>query len=154
MASEDIVSESIIQLWHAMRRDTVTSPRSFLVAILKNNALNYLKHLSIRQAGLETMSESSRRDTQYRIMSLEACDPQEMFSKEITEIIERTLMSLPEQTRRIFEMSRYEQRQVREIAEAFSITPKAVEYHITKALKLLRVSLREYLPLLLLVLEP
>ena len=59
-----------------------------------------------------------------------------------------TLASLPEQTRRIFIMSRYEQMSVKEIAEKQQLTPKSVEYHITKSLKVLRVALKDYLPVL------
>lgn len=78
---------------------------------------------------------------------MQACDPEEIYSSEITGIVEKTLQSLPEQTRRIFEMSRYESIPVKEIAQELSLSTKSVEYHITKALKLLRVALKEYLPL-------
>lgn len=44
-------------------------------------------------------------------------------------------------------MSRYEQMPVKEIAARMNITPKSVEYHITKALKVLRIALKDYLPL-------
>ncbi|WP_270616695.1 sigma-70 family RNA polymerase sigma factor, partial [Parabacteroides distasonis] len=69
------------------------------------------------------------------------------FSHEIQTIIHNTLQSLPEQTRRIFEMSRFENKTVKEIAEETNITAKGVEYHITKALKVLRINLKDYLPL-------
>ena len=72
---------------------------------------------------------------------------EEIFSHEIQTIIHNTLQSLPEQTRRIFEMSRFENKTVKEIAEETNITAKGVEYHITKALKVLRIKLKDYLPL-------
>jgi len=46
-------------------------------------------------------------------------------------------------------MSRYEQMSVKEIAETLHLAPKSVEYHITKSLKVLRVALKDYLPLLI-----
>ena len=45
-------------------------------------------------------------------------------------------------------MSRYEQMSVKEIAEKQQLTPKSVEYHITKSLKVLCVALKDYLPVL------
>lgn len=72
---------------------------------------------------------------------------QKKYSHEIQTIIHNTLQSLPEQTRRIFEMSRFENKTVKEIAEETNITAKGVEYHITKALKVLRINLKDYLPL-------
>ena len=120
---------------------------SLLLAILKNGALNYLKHQTVKDSATESISSKMIRDLNYRITTLQACDPEEIYSSEITGIVEKTLQSLPEQTRRIFEMSRYESIPVKEIAQELSLSTKSVEYHITKALKLLRVALKEYLPL-------
>ena len=44
-------------------------------------------------------------------------------------------------------MSRYESLSVKEIAHELSLSTKSVEYHITKSLKLLRIALKEYLPI-------
>ena len=82
-------------------------------------------------------------------MSLEACDPSTIYTDDINHIINETLNSLPEQTQRIFRMSRYEQMSVKEIAEKMGVSSKTVEYHITKALKELRISLKDYLPMAL-----
>ena len=60
----------------------------------------------------------------------------------------QTLYQLPEQTRQAFILSRFKDKSNREIAEALGISVKGVEYHITKALKALRVALKDYLPLL------
>lgn len=148
MAAEDIVSETLINLWQTTCKEHVEFPVALLVTMLKNNALNYLKHQDVKQAAMESISTKMIHDLHYRIATLEACDPQEMFSAEISDIIERTLASLPPQTRRIFEMSRYDHIPVKEIARELNLTPKAVEYHITKSLKALRIALKEYLLLI------
>lgn len=146
MVAEDIVSESLINLWETAKKESIEHPLSLLLVMLKNGALNYLKHQNIRELAMESISSKLVRDLNYRITTLQACDPEEVFSSEITRIIQDTLEALPEQTRRVFEMSRHEYRSVKEIAEELSISPKSVEYHITKALKALRISLKEYLP--------
>ncbi|NDV59481.1 RNA polymerase sigma-70 factor [Bacteroides sp. 519] len=146
-AAEDIVSDSFINLWSAIKKGNVQNPLALLLSILRNESLNYLKHLKVKRTAMESISSKLSRDLDYRILSLQACDPEEIYSSEITEIVTRTLLSLPEQTRRVFEMSRYESRPVKEIAEELSISTKAVEYHITKSLKALRLALDDYLPL-------
>jgi RNA polymerase sigma-70 factor (ECF subfamily) len=146
MAAEDITSESLINLWHAMNEEIVNNPQNLLLTILKNNALNYLKHQTVRQKVMESISSKMSRDLNYRISTLEACEPEDIFSSEITRIVETTLLSLPEQTRHIFEMSRYESMPVKGIAKKLSISEKSVEYHITKSLKVLRIALKDYLP--------
>ena len=79
---------------------------------------------------------------------MEACNPNDIFSKEIQSILTKTLDDLPLQTKRVFMMSRFEQKSGKEIAEELGITVKGVDYHIAKALKALRISLKDYLPLI------
>ena len=146
VVAQDIASDSLIALWQTMKKEEVIHPLSLLLTILRNNSLNHLKSQERKAEAIEIVSSVMKRDLDYRINSLTACDPQEIFSSEITAIIEQTLSSLSEQTRCIFEMSRYEQRSVQEIANECSITTKAVEYHITKSLKVLRLALKDYLP--------
>lgn len=146
MVAEDIVSEALVNLWEKAKKETIDHPLSLLLVMLKNGSLNYLKHQEVRQTAMKSISSKMVRDLNYRITTLQACDPEEIFSSEITRIIQDTLNSLPAQTRKVFEMSRYEYRSVKEIAEELSITPKSVEYHITKSLKALRIALKEYLP--------
>ena len=81
-----------------------------------------------------------------RIATLEELEPNEIFTAEIQEIVNRTLETLPEQTRRIFAMSRYENKSHKEIADLLNMTTKGVEYHINKATKVLRIALKDYLP--------
>lgn len=147
MAAEDIVSESLVALWQTMKREEVEHPLSLLLTIMKNNSLNYLKSQERYVSALENFHSSMLHDLNYRINSLNACSPSDIFSKEVTEIIATTLASLSPQTRQVFEMSRYERIPVKDIAEKLDISTKAVEYHITKSLKALRTALKDYLPL-------
>lgn len=145
--AEDIAAESLIKLWETMKKETVEKPLALILTILKHKSLDYLKkQVSIEEA-FETMVEWQQRELSIRISTLEACNPDDIFSDEIQSILTRTLEELPAQTRKVFMMSRFEQKSGKEIAEALGITVKGVDYHIAKALKALRISLRDYLPL-------
>lgn len=147
MAAEDIVSESLIKLWERMKRETVDPVRPFLFSILKNNTLDYLKHQTIKRDVHGVIEKTLVRELEIRKSSLESSDPNEIFSKEIQQIIQTTLLSLPEKTREIFWLSRFENKSHKEIAALFDISPKGVEYHIGQAVSELRAALRDYLPL-------
>lgn len=147
MAAEDIVAESLVKYWRLSLSQEAETSETLLLTILKNKALDYLRHKVIHESAIENIMELNDRELNIRISTLEACDPEEIFSHEIQTIIHNTLQSLPEQTRRIFEMSRFENKTVKEIAEETNITAKGVEYHITKVLKVLRINLKDYLPL-------
>lgn len=148
MISEDIASESLITLWETMRKEPVEYPKALLLRILKNNALNYLKHISIKDGVIENMTSIYERDLSLRIATLQACEPEEIYTNEIAEIVENVLNGISSQSRMIFEMSRYKQYSVKEIATALDLNVKSVEYHLTKTLKLLRLALKPYLPIL------
>lgn len=147
LAAEDIAAESLIKLWEKLRVEDIDYIDPLLLTILKNKALDYLKHDEVKRLAFESMTNWQQQELSIRISSLEACNPNEIFSKEVEQIIHDTLNLLPEQTRRIFLMSRFESKSNKEIADEMQISLKGVEYHITKTLKALKVSLKDYLPL-------
>jgi RNA polymerase sigma-70 factor (ECF subfamily) len=153
MIAEDLVAESIVKLWMLMQEKEIEHPQALLLVLLKNKTLDFLKHETVRRVAEKELAEACNREMNIRISTLEACDPENIFLSEVKEIIEQTLRSLPEQTRLIFEMSRFDGLPVKEIARKNKMTPKAVEYHITRSLKALRENLKDYLPLLIFLLK-
>lgn len=153
-AAEDIYMEAIIQYWEK-RNDLSpdTNIPGYILTSVKNKALNHLRHLSVRTDAEGQLYDHRQRELNFRITSLESCDPSELFTSEVKQIIQDTLNELPEQTRRIFFESRYESKTNREIATELGISIKTVEFHISKALKLFRSRLKDYLPMLLMLTE-
>jgi len=148
LAAEDIASESLIKLWETLKTKKIDYIEPLLLTILKNKALDYLKHEEIKRTAFQSMADWQQKELSIRISTLESCDPNEIFSDEVERIIRETLGSLLEQTRRTFILSRFENKSNKEIAGQLGISVKGVEYHISKALKALRISLKDYLPLL------
>ena len=143
----DIVMESFMAAWEKRDMLSASAFPPYALTIVKNKCLNHLRSQGVRLRAAEDIHSHGARMLRTRISTLEACNPDEIFSKEVTLIIRQTLSSLPEQTRHIFMLSRFENRSNKEIAEAVGLSVKSVEYHIGKALKVLRVSLKDYLPL-------
>ena len=114
MVAEDIVAESLVKYWRLVSAGENEITEALLLTILKNKALNYLRHKAIHDAAIENLEEIKNRELSIRISTLEACDPKEIFSDEVNRIIHKTLKNLPEQTHRIFEMSRFENKTVKE----------------------------------------
>lgn len=146
MVAEDIVSESLIKLWKLMKQKETGEIAPLLFTILRNHSLDHLKHEAVRKSAHTRISQLYQRDLEIRLTTLEACNPEEIFSSEVKEIIRITLDSLPEKTRQVFEMSRFSGKPYKEIAQELNITVKGVDYHITKAMTVLRIALKDYLP--------
>lgn len=147
LVAEDLASEAFLKLLEQLRRQEIIHPGTFLLTLLKNKALDFLKHESIKEKALNDMKNIRREELDLRISLLEACDPQDIYSIEIQEIIKNTLVQFPEQTRFIFELSRFDNYSNKEIAEKLNLSVKTIEYHVSKVLKELRISLKDYLPL-------
>ncbi|EKU88454.1 RNA polymerase sigma-70 factor [Bacteroides oleiciplenus] len=147
LAAEDIASESLIKLWEKLKTEKIDYIEPLLLTILKNKALDYLKHEEVKRTAFESMADWQQQELSIRISTLESCDPNEIFSDEVESIIRETLKSLSDQTRQAFLLSRFENKSNKEIAEQMGISVKGVEYHISKALKALRITLKDYLPL-------
>ena len=67
----------------------------------------------------------------------------------IQNAIETGIYQLPDKTQAVFRLSRFEEKSHKEIALALDLSEKSVEYHITQALKFLRVYLKDYLLIIL-----
>ena len=143
--AEDIAVDSIMYYWE--RRQTLpdeTNIPAYILTTIKHKCINYLEHLRVREEYSEKMLNNAAWELNLRISTLEACDPEELFSKEMQETVDRAIATLPEQTSAIFRLSRYENKSHKEIADIMNITTKAVEYHITKSLTSLRKILQKY----------
>ena len=147
LVAEDIVTDSLVELWKKMKQDALTAVPPFLFTILRNRALDYLKHVARKQAVIEDMADTLLRELEIRTYSLEASDPEEIFSAEVHQIMQDTLNALPEKTKEIFLLSRFGDKSHKEIAEIYAISVKGVDYHIARAQGELRIALKDYLPL-------
>ena len=99
----------------------------------------------------ELAKAQKQRELEIRISTLEACDPKEIMSEELRSKVKALLNSMPEKTRIAFISDRLDGKSHKEIAEELGISVKGVEYHISKAVKLLRDNLKEYAPSLIFI---
>lgn len=144
--SEDILMESMVALWENRDKwEKESNLHGLLLTIIKNKCLNYLAHQQVKLRAQENMSDHSLRELNLRISTLEACDPDSIFDSEIQQLVANALKKLPEQSRNIFILSRQQNIPNKKIAEHLGLSVKSVEFHITKALKLLRKELKDYL---------
>ncbi len=145
--AEDFTLEAFMYYWenrHSLKSES--NIPAYILTIVKHKCLNYLQHLQVHEYVSEELRDHATWKLRTRIATLEACDPEELFSTEAIELVRKTLYSMPEKTRKIFLMSRFQNRTYKEIATQFNLTEKGVEFHISKTLKELRKNLKDYLP--------
>ena len=149
LVAEDIASESLIKLWDNIKKKSLTEDEilPYLLTILRNKSLDYLKHLDVERTAFDKMTDWQQADLNLRISSLESFEADNIYIKEMFLILKKSLQEMPDTTQKVFKLSRFKNKSNKEIAEEMGISVKGVEFHITKALKVLRVALKDYLPL-------
>ncbi len=143
--AEDIVAESIIYYWE--RRSSFSTDinvPAYILTAVKHKCLNQLRHQAIKEENSDRLMNYHQWELATRISTLKACDPEELFTSEILSIVNDTLERMPERARQVFIMGRLENKSRNEIAEYLGISPKGVDFHMNKALKMLRKSLKDY----------
>ncbi|MFA6872333.1 MAG: RNA polymerase sigma-70 factor [Bacteroidaceae bacterium] len=145
--AEDLVIDALLYYWEnrALLKHEENIP-AYLLTTVKHKCLNYLKQQQTHRTIEGTIQVHEEWKLATKIATLEACEPYELFTEEAQEIVNKTLEQLPQRTREIFIMSRMQNKSYKEIAAELGLTTKGVEFHITKALKTLRITLKDYLP--------
>lgn len=144
-AAEDIVMESFIYYWENKESlENHENIPAYLLKVVKNKCLNYLRAQNVRAKAEKIINEHNIRILQTQISTLEACEPQRIFSEEAKLLVKKALESMKPQTREIFIRSREMDQNYKEIAEEMNISVKVIEYHISKALQIFRLYLKDY----------
>lgn len=136
--SEDIVQSVFMKLWESRETIDIRSFRSYFIQCVKNRCIDHLRSQQVKNKFDNRVPESD-----HLVMD------EDLWTKtELSELIEQSVESLPPRCREIFRMSRYENLKIAEIADQLKISKRTVETQISKALKILRVKLIDYLSFL------
>lgn len=144
--AKNLIQESFLKLWEVKNElQNDSNIKAFLYQILRNKALNFLKAQKVRQKYEERL-KYKYNESVLNYEALHQLDFNSVTFKELSEIIEKVIQSLPPQCKKVFQLSRYESMKNREIADELGISVKAVEGQMSKALKKLREQLKKHFP--------
>jgi RNA polymerase sigma-70 factor (ECF subfamily) len=137
-AAEDIVQEFFYQFWKNREAISVKfSLHAYLYQSIRINTLHYLQHLDIRRKYAEKVSREYKNMMEPHIQS-------SVEMNELEQVVCETLQKMPVRCACIFRMNRFEGKKYREIAGILAISQKTVEADMSKALQMMRESLKEY----------
>ncbi len=135
--AEEVVQELFVTLWD--KRETL------LIQHLEKYLFSSVRYAVIRQlkSGLTTLL--SLETTHEETADVQVTE-ERLLLTDLRTALDKALNRLPDKTRTVFRLSRFDQLTHAEISARLDLTEKAIEYHITQALRQLRIELREFLP--------
>lgn len=142
--SETLAEDALLSVWDKFEELTfTTSLKAYLMRAVRNKSIDYLRSSKIEE------SHISIDDVDNHCF----LPDEELFEKyvlaELEQKIEAAINTLPEECRKVFTMSRYDDNSYQEIADNLNISINTVKYHIKHALSLLREELKDYLVLII-----
>jgi len=138
--SEDIVQSIFLKLWETRETIEIRSFRSYFMQCVKNRCIDHLRSLQVKQRFDNRIPEAD-----HLVME------EDLWTKnELSELLDKAVGDLPPRCREIFWMSRHENLKIAEIAEKLDISKRTVETQISKALKILRIKLVDYISIFIL----
>ena len=120
--AEDIVQDTMLYIWENRDR------------LMEELSLKGLLFMIVRNKSLDRISSQKVHSRVHQQLEKRFADqfdsPDFYLGTELARLYREALAQLPEQTRRIFEMSRFQGMTHQQIAAEMEVSPQTVNYHI------------------------
>lgn len=135
--AKEIVQEVFTDIWEYRYEREISQFPAYLFQALKyktikyiNQLINHKKYWDHYSAFIPRYNNQTQSDINYDLL---------------TDALEKGLNNLPRKTRIVFRLNRLEGKSLTEISKTLNLTEKAIQYHLTKSIKELRVHLKDYI---------
>lgn len=134
--AEELAQELFVMLWQKRHSLRIINLAAFLGVSLRNLMIDYIRHHIQEEHYLEELRRFFPSDV---FTTTEAVQ-----LNELTDALHLALAKLPEKTREVFILNRFEHLTIREIAQRLNLSEKAIEYHLSRSTLFLRRNLRDF----------
>jgi RNA polymerase sigma-70 factor (ECF subfamily) len=141
---EELLQDLFTRLWERRAESAILHLKSYLFSSLKYAIVDHVKSKMVQERYVaQVLAQHS--DADY-------VTEETLRVGDLMHALEQSLAGLPDKTREVFRLNRLEQKSVREISLLMKMPERTVEYHLTKAVRALRLLLKPFLLLALLLL--
>lgn len=140
--AEEIVHDLFVTLWDKRQTLLISSLSNYLLVAAKHRTISHIRSQIVQQKYWEYYKRF--------IPQREEETEKTVAYNELVNVIEQGMERLPEKTKKVFRLNRLEGRSISEIASQLNISEKAIEYHLTRSLKEMKMYLKDFMVLLVL----
>lgn len=135
--AEEVIQSIFSGLWEKRQSLLITNLPFYLQTAVKNRILNIIRS-RLNEEKYWNYYRSFIPQNQNTTENVVVFD-------DLSDAVELAVNLLPPKSREVFKLSRMEGRSNAEIANLLHLSEKAIEYHLTKSLRELRVHLKDYM---------
>lgn len=136
-AAEEIVQNLFIAFWDKRTTQSIDNISSYFYTAVKHKVLNVIESQMVQKKYWDYYKNFIPRQ--------ENLTEQTVEFNELLAAIEKRIEYLPEKSKKVFRLNRLEGHSITEIANALNLSEKAIEYHLTRSLKELRLHLKDFI---------
>lgn len=130
---EDIVQNIFIDFWSKRKEHNIQNLEGYLFRAVKFQVFKYFRDHKFSNADL----------TRLNMVQVSVAASKTLEYSELEQAINDSVSKLPPRCKTIFELSRYQHKSNKEIAEALNISLQAVKNQVSKALTSIRENLKK-----------
>jgi len=143
-SAEEIVQQIFVELWVDHENISINkSFKSYLLKSVQNKCFDFMRHISIKNKHFSFMMKN-------RVLFENETENYILWS-ELEERVSVALDEMPPDLSESFKMNRFQNLKYHEIAAELNVSVRTIEVRVSKALQYLRVFLKDYLNILIII---
>ena len=142
--AEEIAQDIFTSLWDKRGTLAINDFTHYLMAAVKYKSIDFIRHKIKRQeywgyykAFIPTVDNATEKMVEF---------------DDLMGTLEEGMKKIPEKSKKIFYLHKLEGKSVKEISARFHLSEKAIEYHLTRSLKEMKLHLKDFIAAVLLFL--
>lgn len=135
--TEEIIQEIFSDLWERRHSTEIQNISGYLNTSVKYQCINQLKkkicfekYAAVFRALEQISEENTGEEVEYN---------------DLNDALEAGMQKLPEKSQQVFRLSRLEGKSIGEISRKLNLSEKAIEYHLYKSVRELKVHLKDFI---------
>lgn len=149
--AETLVGDVMYHLWEVHETlEIQSSLRNYLIKAVRNHCIDYLSS-KYEKNEITFSSLGGDEEIKEHYLLLDSYPLGTLLERELEEEIFDAIRQLPEECRRVFLKSRFEEKKYEEISQELGVSVNTVKYHIKNALSILHDKLNKYILYLIVI---
>ena len=133
--SEELVQDIFTSLWANREILKVEVLSAYLFSAIKYKVINHLE---------KELSRKLYQDVQLTVTPVENSTEDAVYLNELNQALEKEIQKLPPKRQEIFKLSRQHHLSIKQVASHLGISEKTAENQLGKALKVLKINLKQF----------